>query len=192
MKTGFTYALAWGAVVLFPFIVLGAMWALRRDPQQPNWMLPTQMRVNSAYQSQTANPVLPGGMTMQPPVEGTLAREAHPFRYANTDADRQRAGRELVNPFASAPDRLARGKQAYETYCAVCHGAQGRGDGPLIPKYPNPPNFAGAASLQLRDGELFHIITYGRNKMAGYAAQLPWEERWHVIQYIRSLQKGGR
>jgi mono/diheme cytochrome c family protein len=176
--------------LLIPTVVLGGMQAARRDPAKPNWVLPTQMAQSPAYPSQSANPILANHMTMQPPVEETLARGEHAFHYAKTDAERRRAGNELANPFLSTPENLATGKRLYDTYCAVCHGGSGGGDGPVIPKYPNPPNFRSKQCLKLRDGDIFHTITLGRKKMPSHAAQLSWDERWQVILYIHSLQKG--
>ena len=43
--------------------------------------------------------------------------------------------------------------------------------------------------MQMKDGQLFHIITYGQGSMASYAAQLPPDRRWDVINYVRGLQK---
>jgi mono/diheme cytochrome c family protein len=181
--------LAWGVIILLPVVVLGGLWVVRRDLTKPNWVLPTQMAVSPAYRSQTANPVLASRVTMQPPVEGTLARGAHAFHYAPTDADRRRAGKELTNPFSATPANLRQGRQVYETFCLPCHGAAGNGDGPVIPKFPNPPNFHAEQSRKLTDGEMFHTLTLGRKKMASYAAQVSWEDRWRVILYIRELQE---
>lgn len=181
---------AWCAVVLFPTVALGGLWAARRDLTKPNSVLPTQMAISPAYKTQSSNPVLPNHMTMQSPVEGTLAREQHSFHYANTDSDRQRAGRELPNLFEASAETLARGQATYEAFCLVCHGASGRGDGPIIPKFPNPPNLLLEEARSLTDGEMFHIITLGRKKMASYASQVSWADRWRVILYVRSLQRG--
>jgi len=181
--------LAWAVIIVFPVVVLGGLWAVRRDLTKPNWALPTQMAVSPAYLSQTANPVLPHGLTQQPPVEGTLARGATAFHYAATDQDRARAGKELRNPVRPTRQTLQQGQRVYETFCVPCHGAAGNGDGPLIPKYPNPPNVRSEQTRKLSDGEMFHTITLGRKKMASFAAQLSVEERWQVIRYIRELQK---
>ncbi len=182
--------LAWGALFLLPVVVVGGLWGARRDPTQPNYWLPTQMALSPAYKAQSANPILANGATLQPPVAGTLARGAHPFHYAQTDADRRRAGRELRNPLPGTPQTLAEGQRLFQTFCLPCHGATGNGDGPLIPKFPNPPSFHSEQAKKLKDGEMFHTLTLGRNKMASYASQLTWQERWAVIHYIRSLQKG--
>jgi mono/diheme cytochrome c family protein len=165
------------------------MWTLERDPAQPNRVLPTQMEASPAYRAQSANPVLAHRVTLQPPVEGTLARGAHAFHFGRGDAERQRAGRELKNPLAATAENMAEGDRLYHTYCAVCHGASGAGDGPLIPEYPNPPNFRSRPLVQQQDGALMHTITLGRKKMPAHAGQLNWNERWQVVLYIRSLQK---
>lgn len=182
--------LAWLAVLLFPVVILGGLWSLRRDPARPNWVLPTQMVVSPAYPAQSANPVLPGSMTQQPPVEGTLPRGVRPFHYTATDSDRRRAGRELTNPLEPTPENLAAGKWAYETYCLVCHGPAGDGDGPIIPKFPNPPSFLSKQARALSDGEIFHTISVGRKKMAAHAPLVSWDERWQIVLYLRSLQRG--
>jgi len=183
-----SYAGWWCAIALLPVTVLGGMWLLRRDLTRPNWTLPTQMAVSPAYKSQTASPILPNGMAMQPPAPGTLPRGKARFYYSATEADRKRAGSELANPFPPTEENLAQGRLVYETFCLVCHGPSGAGDGPLIPRFPNPPNFRSPESVALSDGEMFHIITLGRNKMAGYASQVPREDRWWAILYIRYLQ----
>lgn len=180
---------AWGAITLFPFIVLGSMWGLRRDLTKPNRIFWTQMDRSPAYKAQSANPVFADGESMQPPVPGTLARNAHPWHYANTPEERARAGLELKNPLPHSPAVLKDGQRVFETFCLPCHGPQGNGDGPIIPKFPNPPNFHTDQSKALNDGEMFHIITMGRNKMGSYGSQVTWNERWEVIHYIRDLQK---
>jgi hypothetical protein len=183
---------AWTGVLLLPFVIIGGLLAARRDPGEPNWVLPTQMTRSPAAMPQSANPVLPGGATQQPPVAGTLARDEHPWEYPATDAGRRRAGRELKNPLPPTPENLAAGRRAYETFCQVCHGALGAGDGPIIPKFPNPPAFRSKQGMALSDGAMFHTITAGRKKMASHAGLVPWDDRWRIILHIRTLQGGTR
>lgn len=186
------YVFAWMAVVGLPVVVLGTFWFGRRDLRQPNVILPTQMAYSPAARGQS--PDLPGVAPSQPTVAvaGTLPRHAHAFVYGKTAAERRRAGLELVNPIPETPEVLARGRRLYETFCLPCHGPTGNGDGPLIPKFPNPPSFRSKQTLALKDGEMFHTITVGRKKMASYASQLDWRERWEVIRYIRNLQAEAR
>ena len=174
--------------ILLPVVVIGGMALFSRDITKRNREFPTQMEYSPAYLSQTANPVLPNKMTLQPPVAGTIPRGFTPFHYGATPEEAIRAGSELVNPFQATPENLARGQYIYTNSCAVCHGTTGAGDGPVIPKFPNPPSYLTDAAKALPDGTMFHVITMGRNNMASYAAQVSAEDRWKVVLYIRSLQ----
>jgi mono/diheme cytochrome c family protein len=168
--------------------VIGGMRALSRDTSERNFEWPTQMQNSPAYQSQTTNRALASRMTQQQPVPGTVPRGFKPFRFGPTPEEAARAGRELINPFKASAENLARGETVYRNYCMVCHGVSGGGDGPLIPKYPNPPAFSTEKSRALADGNMFHVITLGRNNMPSHAAQVQAEDRWKVILYIRKLQ----
>jgi mono/diheme cytochrome c family protein len=179
---------SWLLVILFPIVVVGGMAAMSRNPNVRNFEWPTQMQYSPAYRSQTLNPVLPYGMTQQPAVAGTVPRGFQPFHYGPDQAEAERAGRELKNPFQPTAENLARGQYIFSNYCVACHGVTGAGDGPLIPKYPNPPSYQTAASKALPDGNLFHVITMGRNNMPSHAAQVGADDRWKVILYIRKLQ----
>jgi len=179
----------WVITVLMPVVVLVGIGALRRDLTVRNLEWPTQMEYSPAYLSQTENPVLPGAMTEQAPVPGTIPRGFLPFHYGSGPQEAERAGRELRNPFQATGENLARGEYIFSTYCAVCHGARGAGDGPIIPKYPNPPSYRTATSRALPDGTMFHVITLGRNNMPSHAAQVSAEDRWKVILLIRKLQQ---
>ncbi|HSE98854.1 MAG TPA: cytochrome c, partial [Blastocatellia bacterium] len=180
--------LSWLAVILLPVVVIGGIRAMSRDMSRRNLEWPTQMQYSPAYASQSPNPILPNGMTQQMPVPGTLPRGFQPFRYGAGPEEAERAGRELSNPIELTEANLARGQQVYSNQCAVCHGATGAGDGPLIPKYPNPPSYNTDKSKALADGNMFHAITVGRNNMPSHAAQVAPDDRWKVILYIRRLQ----
>jgi mono/diheme cytochrome c family protein len=180
--------IAWLVVLLLPLAVSGGIYALRRNAAVRHREWPTQMQYSPALLPQTANAVLPNGMTQQMPVAGAIPRGFQPFHYLQGEEEEKRAGSELQNPFKPTPENLARGQQVYTNYCAVCHGATGAGDGPIIPKYPNPPNYNSDKSKNLTDGARFHVITLGRKDMPSHAAQVTAEDRWKVILYIHKLQ----
>ncbi len=180
--------LPWVLVVLLPFVVVGGIRVFSRDTEERNYDWPIQMQYSPASLSQTANVVLPRGMTQQLPVPGTIPRGFHPFHYGLGAEEAARAGRELQNPFQPTRENLERGQFIFSNYCSVCHGAAGAGDGPIIPRYPNPPSYNTEKSKNLPDGSLFHAVTMGRNNMPSHAAQVSAEDRWKVILYIRKLQ----
>lgn len=180
--------LTWLTVILLPVVVVGGVRLMSRDVGVRNREWPTQMQYSPAYHSQTSNPVLPNQMTAQPPVPGTVPRGFKPFHYGPDQAEADRAGRELKNPFQLTAENLARGQYVFSNYCATCHGATGAGDGPIIPKYPNPPSYLTEKSKSTPDGTMFHVTTWGRNNMPSHAALVSAEDRWKTILYIRKLQ----
>jgi mono/diheme cytochrome c family protein len=91
-------------------------------------------------------------------------------------------------------DRFAasveRGGEVYRVFCISCHGPKGAGDGPVPQRgFPPPPSMLTGKSPQMKDGQLFHILTYGQGSMSSFAAQLARKQRWDVINYVRDLQK---
>lgn len=170
--------------------MLGVTWILRGDPAQPGLAVPTNMADSVAYDSFSRNPVFADGKTLQPPPVGTIARGHLPLHYSASPEDAARAGVELKNPFAADPSpHRERGAAVYKSFCAVCHGSAGLGDGPVTRRgVPPPPSLLAEHALGLPDGHMFHILTYGQNNMPPYAAQISREDRWRVILYVRSLQ----
>jgi mono/diheme cytochrome c family protein len=143
-----------------------------------------------AYEAFSPNPITRDGLTLQRPVPGTIARGYQPFHYGAGEEEAVRAGRELENLLPASARNLEEGKALYETYCLVCHGAGGRGDGPIAGKIPPPPAYTSERVARFPPGRLFHVVTLGSGKMPAYAAQLTAEERWKVVTYVHeSLQR---
>lgn len=94
------------------------------------------------------------------------------------------------NSVAASTESANRGREMYTTHCAVCHGSGGRGDGFLAATLdPKPADLTGKMSRMHPDGDLFWKISQGKGAMPGWAEALSEEDRWHVVNYIRSLQK---
>ena len=91
------------------------------------------------------------------------------------------------NPVAADAVSVGRGKAVYTAECASCHGNSGKGDGPAakdLEKHPGDMTKLGGQS----DGALFWKITEGKKPMASFASKLSEQQRWDVINYMRSLK----
>ncbi len=96
----------------------------------------------------------------------------------------------LKNPLSVDDVTIARGQKIYQSLCQSCHGADGTGD-PVMIKSLNPPP-ADLTSIQVQqqtDGAIFWKISEGRGLMASYKSMISEEDRWAVVNYIRSLKK---
>ncbi len=115
-----------------------------------------------------------------------------PYYYYDTEADRTRATNDLVtNPFPITADGLKRGQELYETFCGICHGNDGGGNGWIYENgaYPAAPrNFLDQAWVDTSAGVYYHAVMYGKNVMGAYKDKVSYEERYQVIHYIRALQ----
>lgn len=81
-----------------------------------------------------------------------------------------------------------KGRQLFETFCAVCHGADGQGGHSLGPNFPTPPVIVHPTYRERKDGFFFYRITFGTSVMPGYGyATLP-DERWMIVKHLRTLQ----
>jgi mono/diheme cytochrome c family protein len=102
--------------------------------------------------------------------------------------DRLEAGKTLVNPVPKSPESLARGREMYELHCLVCHGEQGRGDGPVGQKFVPQPMELNLDYVQLQpDGQLFYTISHGSIAMPFYRQAMPAEDRWHLVNFIKEV-----
>jgi len=180
----------WSAIVVA--LILSSLYsAVTPDLDERNVELLTEMVYSKANESFSSSSVLPHGRTQQPLVEGVVVRGTPPFPYGPGMDEAARAGRELSNPFSSDDAAaLEQGRELYGIYCALCHDPAGNGMGKVVQHgMLQPPSLHGARALNIKDGEIFHILTRGQGNMASYAAQLREDERWKVILYVRKLQE---
>ena len=89
---------------------------------------------------------------------------------------------------------LDRGRDRYDIYCAVCHGTEGLGDGPVAEKLANAVrNLNDQRVLDSSDGWIYSVIVNGYGAlMPGYGGRIQREDRWHVVNYVRALQGEAR
>lgn len=86
---------------------------------------------------------------------------------------------------------LHRGHQRYDIYCTPCHDGTGHGAGIVIERgkfNPAPPSFHQDRLRQMPDGQLYATISNGVRMMPAYAPQIPVQDRWAIVSYVRALQ----
>jgi mono/diheme cytochrome c family protein len=99
------------------------------------------------------------------------------------------AAAKVKNPIAPTPDNLSAARAIYMDKCANCHGEKGAGDGPEADMYtPGPSKFNDAHMMsEMTDGEIFWKMTEGRKPMPSFKKQLSDEQRWQLVNFVRTL-----
>ncbi len=93
-------------------------------------------------------------------------------------------------PVVVTREMLDRGHQRFDIYCSPCHDRTGDGHGVVVRRgYAQPPSFHTQRLRDVRPGYVFDVITRGFGRMPSYAAQVPVDDRWAIVSYIRALQR---
>ena len=95
----------------------------------------------------------------------------------------------LTTHFTSAAaGDAAQGKIVYDTNCLPCHGARGKGDGPVGAALQPPPTPLISPKTRAKsDSDLLTIIRDGRGVMPAWKSRLKEQDIQNVLAYIRSL-----
>jgi len=122
------------------------------------------------------------------PVEGTVARgQLHEDTYFYTGKVGNSPGDYV--PFAVTAEVLARGRQRFDIYCAPCHSRMGDGNGMIVQRgFRQPPSYHTDRLRKAPLGYFFDVMTNGFGAMPEYASQIPPQDRWDIVAYIRALQ----
>jgi len=93
-----------------------------------------------------------------------------------------------VNPVPVDEVSVQRGRILYSMQCQLCHGDTGRGDGPLADYFARTPeDLVGAKTAAEFDGSVYLVIQNGFGQMPALAENLTVQERWDVVNYIRTF-----
>jgi mono/diheme cytochrome c family protein len=123
------------------------------------------------------------------PVAGTMRMgELNPYGIPN-DSVGYAMSASIKNPLPalSSMDSAEAGR-LFNINCAICHGVKATGDGPIYDKIGAVANLTQEKYVAMADGTMFHSVTYGKGNMGSYASQLSRQQRWMIIQYVRTLQ----
>lgn len=158
---------------------------------KPNYQYMPNMYEPVGYETYSKVDFLPNQMEASQPAEHTIARGWMPYTLEN-DLTGKEMARELMSPLDSlnAEANLAKGKELFDIYCAICHGTKGDGQGTLVKreKILGVPSYADQAR-NINVGSTYHVIYYGQNAMGSYANQLNYTERWQVAEYVMKLKQ---
>jgi len=96
----------------------------------------------------------------------------------------------IENPLKGNTDAIKKAKKLYVSMCVICHGNKGKGDGIAgAALSPKPANFTSKKVQAQTDGALFWKLTNGNAPMAAYKDILSEEQRWQLVNYIRTFKK---
>ncbi len=213
---------------LVPLVIVAKM---RITPQKtPRVELVHDMDYQPKLKTQRFSRMFADGRGMRPPIAGTFARgdlqHDTAFYEGLLPEKADEVNREHLLPNAKKEDGtsvgldkmpwvsefpvpvdeklMARGKERYNIYCAVCHGLSGKGDGiitqramklqaanPSVGTWLLPTPLYSEPVRKQKIGQLFNTITHGVRKMPSYASQIPVKDRWAIVLYLRALQESG-
>lgn len=185
-------------LVLATVGVLGFRGTHFRKP--PLYIFPDMER-QLKLRPQNPNSFFPNGISSQLQVPGTIARSVpiltangmvYPYEDApvNTGLVAGSTNYVEVNPLPITAQLLKRGQQRFTINCSPCHGqlADGNGITRKVGAMAVVANLHDKRIVEMADGELFNVVTHGRNLMGAYGPNITVEDRWAVIAYLRALQ----
>jgi len=192
------FLMIFGVTVLLVMLIAGKRGDLSRN--RPIQIFP-DMKRQLKLRPQTANSFFADGLSSQLPQPGTIAQskplviggqEVYPYEDVPVNTGRVSGTTNFVelNPLPVTTELLSRGQQRFNIYCAPCHSRLGDGNGitKKIGAMAIVANLQEKRIVEMADGELFNTVSYGKNNMQGYAPQIPVEDRWAIIAYLRALQ----
>lgn len=178
-------------------------WARAVHSKEPRIHFVQDMDNQPKFRAQHANPLFADGRAMRPPVPGTVA---HGQLRADDHFYRGVSGGAWATTFpAQTPVTMTlmrRGQERFNIYCSPCHGAAGYGDGMVNKRAMELVNLGVNGTIwvqpkslheqQIREqpvGQLFNTVTNGVRTMPAYGSQIPVEDRWAIVAYVKAVQR---
>jgi len=178
--------------------------------KEPRVSLIQDMGVQPKYSQQQSSEVFADGRADRPQIVGTVARghldaDDHYYRGYSMETD-PKTGKPAAKFFEDFPSQvkvdmvlLQRGRQRFDIYCSACHGLDGYGHGTVNERglelqLEEHGAWVQAANLTIDPpksrpvGHIYNTINNGIRNMPGYGAQIPVEDRWAIVAYVRALQ----
>jgi mono/diheme cytochrome c family protein len=171
--------------------------ARTQKAREPRIHLVQDMDFQAKFRAQSENPFFTDGRAMRDPLPGTVPvgelRSDH-LALGKVNGEFARTFPEEIEVSAAT---VARGKERFEIYCSPCHGLAGEGDGMIAKRAEKlaqgtwvPPSNLNQDYLREQPvGQLYDSISNGVRNMPGYGHQIPVEDRWAILLYVRALQR---
>ncbi len=181
------FLLIFALMVVTVLGIAGKRGSLSRKP--PIELFPDMDR-QPKLRPQEPNSFFANGQSSQPLVAGTIARGSA-YEDIPVNTGRLTGLTNLVDtiPLPLTAQLMERGRERYAISCVPCHGPQADGNG-ITKKYGMAvvANLHDPRIVKMPDGEIFSIITNGKNLMGAYGANVAVNDRWAIIAYLRALQ----
>lgn len=174
-------------LLLVALIIVGCQG--RPSSREPIHLNPN-MDDQEKFEAYERNPLFGDDAAMRTPPLGTVARGA-----LILDSIYQTGFTSDSVPVAQMPvdinlPLLERGRERFDIYCSPCHGRTGDGRGIMVTRgYVPPPTYHSDRLRDIEDGHIFNVISNGIRNMKGYKHQIPVEDRWAIVAYMRALQR---
>ncbi|MGC4122237.1 MAG: cytochrome c [Myxococcales bacterium] len=147
------------------------------------------MRVQPKVKPEAASLIFADGKGMRTPVAGTVAQgqlKADEVYYTGKTAQ----GFVAKAPIEVSEATLKRGQERFNIFCSSCHDRSGSGRGMTVQRgFPPPVDLTGERVRGFADGQIFDVMTHGVRNMPSYAVQVPEEDRWAIVTWLRVLQR---
>ena len=158
--------------------------------REPGRIYMPDMAYSRAFEAYAPNNLKQEGINyVNYPVEGTIRRgDLFPYTLTN-DSNGYKMAAGIKDPLPQLDsNQLLEPQRLFMINCAICHGPNLDAQGPLAGKVGGIANLKLPQYVAESEGQMFHVVTYGKNNMGSYASQLSRTQRWMVIQYIKSEQ----
>lgn len=158
------------------------------QPVHPNMNMDQQQRLEPQEQSE----FFADNRAMRQPVEGTIARGNLKQDKAYYQGINEDSSFVAEIPVDVTKSFIYRGQDRYNIYCTPCHGITGDGNGIIMVNrygYVPAPSFHIDRLKNVNDGYIYSSIANGIRNMPSYAHQIPVEDRWAIVAYVRALQR---
>jgi hypothetical protein len=165
--------------------------SIQRTPPIQVW---PDMKLQARFEAQATTGLFSDGRASRPRPEGVVAR-GRPYEEDVLNTGLLENGMYAGKmPVELTEALLTEGEWRFNTYCAPCHDRTGLGKGMIPLRWPawQSANLTEDRVVELADGDIFNVITYGRRTMPSYGAQNRPHERWAIVAYLRVLQRAAR